>query len=110
MTATLTRSGSATKLRRQGPRKKNRLTAARKAAIVAVLIVLWELCTRIFDVNPRLMPKASEVAATFVSHLADGQLFTFAWGHTEDTSPRAADRRAPRGDPQRHRGDRAGRA
>lgn len=80
MTAILARSGDAARMRRAGPRRKGQLTVARKVIIVAVLIALWELYTRAFDVNPRLVPKASEVAVTFASHVADGQLFTYAWG------------------------------
>ncbi|MQA04648.1 MAG: ABC transporter permease subunit [Streptosporangiales bacterium] len=79
MTATLVRSGQA-RVRRAGPRRAGRLTVARKAAIVVALILLWELYTRVFDVNPRLVPKASEVAVAFGRHLANGQLFSYAWG------------------------------
>lgn len=79
MTTTVVRTGDPAKTRRSGPRRGGRMTAARKAGIVLVLILLWEFYTRAFDMNPRLLPKASEVAVNFAGHLASGELFSYAW-------------------------------
>lgn len=60
-------------------RLSKRKTALRKVFIVVALIALWEIYARVSGINPALVPPASEVAATFASHLASGALFGYAW-------------------------------
>ena len=52
--------------------------AARKAGIVAALLVAWEAATRLGGVTPLLFPPASTVLASFVRSVATGEVPGYA--------------------------------
>jgi NitT/TauT family transport system permease protein len=60
-------------------RRRRWTRLGRKLAIVLVMFVVWEVLTRLLDVNPLLFPPFSAVAASFFERLADGRLLGYAW-------------------------------
>ncbi len=51
----------------------------RKGCIVLTLFLLWEGLARFFDLNPLLFPPASQVIASLIRSVAQGELPGYAW-------------------------------
>lgn len=50
-----------------------------KAVVVLVLLAVWEICVRVSDVNPLVLPAPSLVGKTFGEYLITGKLLAFTW-------------------------------